>query len=1460
MNHLSKKKKLYGAGKQPTVKPAVLSPPKIGDFQFGASFSYIETLDLISDGPIEGLVDPKGNLLHESALSRGIYLDGTAVSIAPEEELNEETETSSDQFVGKSVAITTFSNLNTKNKGGASVSESLKYADAFRSSGLRTKVTFSNLVEGYDPYFQFKPEKTNWGQKVFDDIDKEYLTEDVRFIQNSKSFRIKEDHKNIRYQYSMLFANNSTIDNSDFFVSFVRDNHSSFNLKRYTPSSFRYVADYFFAEKFDDASDIDLGEDITYKRGKSGASFFQKILGAWSRYKAAGNTFMTDMIEAKMDKVFGSYDWKHEKTAQQLYDRFFSNNWRAGYMAIYYPERDILSSVGAVKFSNAKEVSLVPTEGGTKDANIYKSSSYIDLLFPVCDNNGNLQTSTDIFGAAFIFIKKNYSEFTPKSEASKTVSLDILSILKDLKRVTHLNITQKTNSFDDRSKYNYNNVLIEARNGYEQQEPFRFFNKVHIDKVVDKSVYGPFKSTGQVQRIKRNTNDKKDSLAMDGVGYDGPEGSITLQNGLPTNEGSNDNARTEFEQDYSSWNSTNKQYLLEEKASPITYTIHNPNVSEVFVTLRIDSLFDTVEKQYGTEASDFKAGDKLPAIMNVEIEVGKILSDGALQPTLTKTYRVAALIESPTLIDIGNPSNTDSPEQFRHIRDFDNLDGNANLSTPFPLPRIRGYSSNNVYEAPEKRYVRVSKLSTETFSVLISKSLSFYKVTEIIPVNLTYPFSAIVGTKIDSKSFSSTPQRSFDARLKLVQIPNNYFPTEEYGFKKDKRYYDKKSEFDTASEESKEIYRGDWDGEFKEGWTDNPAWILYDLLTNKRYGLGRYVEPEDINKWELYKVGRFCDAVDSNGIFEGVPDGRGGLEPRYSCNIMFKSDEKVFDSIQLISKLFRGQTFFRASEVSFTDERVKSPIATFNNNNVKDGAFNYSNLRRDQQFNTVEVSYLDRFENFTPKVEVVEDEEDIRSRGIFKKRVDGMGVTSRAMARRIGQHLIHRTIKENQRVAFTSGLEALLCQPGDLIIVDDDLKNEKSNFGKILSVDVDNEYIQLSGPWDSSTMTGVLTVYNPTGVSSISDLDDVANVKRVRTDTFTITGVPTDTNFNAYTGLYNFSGYRDGYTDSNIEELTTFSEYALYTGAGGNMLYFGTGYTGWTFATSLEEADRDYIAQSTGIQTLFQLNTGVIVNYNSSASDKRGSTTENISGFFSGDLNELGARGILESEIVLNAEQPQIIELTVTGDTGNGNGFSYVSGFDNPDYLQFIKLGSPYRFDLKSVDNTLYKIDSIREQSPNEYLVSAAKFQTGKFKLIEDNISIEQTENTYDYNVETTIGDTTYTTLSAPQNLSLTTGAGTESTTFYISGSWDEVTDASSYEAILRYPSTSTVTTGIAGTGVKFDNLVAVGNYALSVKAVGDSSTSNKTIDSEYSTVKSFFLYEELEIRDNPIITSINIR
>jgi hypothetical protein len=172
----------------------------------------------------------------------------------------------------------------------------------------------------------------------------------------------------------------------------------------------------------------------------------------------------------------------------------------------------------------------------------------------------------------------------------------------------------------------------------------------------------------------------------------------------------------------------------------------------------------------------------------------------------------------------------------------------------------------------------------------------------------------------------------------------------------------------------------------------------------------------------------------------------------------------------------------------------------------------------------------------------------------------------------------------------------------------------------------------------------------------------------------------------------------------------------------------------------------------------------------------------------------------------------------------------------------------------------LYKIDSIKEDNPNDYLVSASKFDTGKYELIENNISFEPKENTFAYQVQTQVGDVTYDTLSSPQNLSLTTGLGTNANTFFISGDWNQVTNNNGYNAILNYANGSVSESSITKNtnSVKFDNIGVIGKFTLNVKTIGDNTNNtSKFFDSDYSTITSFFLYDNLSVLDRPVVTNI---
>jgi len=362
----------------------------------------------------------------------------------------------------------------------------------------------------------------------------------------------------------------------------------------------------------------------------------------------------------------------------------------------------------------------------------------------------------------------------------------------------------------------------------------------------------------------------------------------------------------------------------------------------------------------------------------------------------------------------------------------------ALTSDPIKLPPAK-FDSRGF---PIKRYVRVTKLSNETRSTLIKKDISLNKVTEVIPTNFSYPFSALVATKIDSRSMSSLPVRTFDCKLKKVLVPSNYYPLDNVG--RDVRY--------SLSRGSTIIYRGSWDGTFKLAWTDNPAWILMDLLINKRYGLGNYIESSQIDIWELYQISKWCDACDENGIFWGVPDSYSGYEPRHTFNALIIDKFNVYDLLNNIMSIFKGSVYYSNSMISFDDDRIKDIAGTIASTDVRDGTFNFGNFKKDEEFTAIEVSYLDRRDSYKPKIEYVEDAEAIRKRGILKKQVSPIGITSRGQAIRYARHILFQTAKEGGNISFSIDSKILIYNLGDLIKIDPSAE-ERKQFGRILDID-----------------------------------------------------------------------------------------------------------------------------------------------------------------------------------------------------------------------------------------------------------------------------------------------------------------------------------------------------------------------------------------------------------------------
>ena len=295
--------------------------------------------------------------------------------------------------------------------------------------------------------------------------------------------------------------------------------------------------------------------------------------------------------------------------------------------------------------------------------------------------------------------------------------------------------------------------------------------------------------------------------------------------------------------------------------------------------------------------------------------------------------------------------------------------------------------------------------------------------------------------------------------------------------------------------DSYKIYYGDWDGTFKIGWTDNPAWVLYDIITDANYGLGNHIDPQSVDKWTLYDIGRYCDAVDDNGKFKGVPDGQGGLEPRYTCNIIFYNKDQAYNILKDIAAIFKGIVFWNTEGFSFFVDRPKQPLVQFTNTSVKDGIFNYTETARNLRYTSVEITYNDRFDSYKTKIEYVEDVDGIRKYGLNPYKVNAAGCTSRSEAKRIGRYVLATSVFEVDTVSFVAGLEGAYLQPGDLFAVADEVRNTARNFGRILETrkEGNDVIIKIDGEYKEGLSTCIYA-HVPSGNFSVSDLNSTTGL------------------------------------------------------------------------------------------------------------------------------------------------------------------------------------------------------------------------------------------------------------------------------------------------------------------------------------------------------------------------------
>jgi len=297
--------------------------------------------------------------------------------------------------------------------------------------------------------------------------------------------------------------------------------------------------------------------------------------------------------------------------------------------------------------------------------------------------------------------------------------------------------------------------------------------------------------------------------------------------------------------------------------------------------------------------------------------------------------------------------------------------------------------------------VRVRRLTEDRSGIGHTDKLAWAIMTEVVDARLSYPDSALVGIELDSSLFGSQmPSRMYDVNLSIIKVPSNYSPT------------------------TRE-YTGIWDGTFKEAWTDNPAWAFYDLATHPVIG----ANIQNVDKWALYQIGRYCD--------EMVPDGYGGMEPRFTINTLFGSREEAITVLSNLASVFRGMAYWGSDTVVPVADMPADPVKLVTAANVVDGDFEYSGTSLRERHSVAIVMWNDPADNYKAKPEFVEDPESIDLFGWRETQVTALGCTSRGQARRLGKWILYSERMETQTVSYSATADHADLRPGEFITLSD---------------------------------------------------------------------------------------------------------------------------------------------------------------------------------------------------------------------------------------------------------------------------------------------------------------------------------------------------------------------------------------------------------------------------------------
>lgn len=343
------------------------------------------------------------------------------------------------------------------------------------------------------------------------------------------------------------------------------------------------------------------------------------------------------------------------------------------------------------------------------------------------------------------------------------------------------------------------------------------------------------------------------------------------------------------------------------------------------------------------------------------------------------------------------------------------------------VKNISGKSSSRFYRSyiidnlpPKPFTITVKRLTDDSKSQRLQNGTHWVSYTEIIDTKLSYPNMALIGIKTDSRYNPNFPNVNLLLYGRLVKVPSTYNP------------------------ETRTYAPGIWRGDWKEEWTDNPAWIFYDLVTNSLAGLGKRIGEYGLDKFQLYQIAKYCDEL--------VDDGYGGKEPRMVSNLWITEQRDAYSVLSDMASVFRSIAVWNGTQFSAIQDRTSDPVCLYTQSNVVDGKFSRQFAAGKTIFTAVEVEYADERNFYQKAVEYVADDLMIARYGYNVKKITAYGCTSRGQAHRYGKWVLETSRLEQCTITFVVGRQGLLHLPGDIIEIADNDFAGKTLGGRVVAI------------------------------------------------------------------------------------------------------------------------------------------------------------------------------------------------------------------------------------------------------------------------------------------------------------------------------------------------------------------------------------------------------------------------